>query len=316
MAETPFPFIVGCERSGTTLLRLMLDAHPALAIPPESYFVIRLHRNRSRIEGPGGAIDRDRLLRELSESEWFRRWELPEAAVHLALQAPTPDGLDFAEAMRRVFGAYAARRGKPRYGDKTPAYVLRIRALAGLFPESRFVHLIRDGRDVALSLAEMPWGPGDRVDSALHWRDRVRRGMAAGRSLGPNRYLELRYERLVAEPAATLRDVAGFLKLEFDQAMLRHHESATPPEGAIHQRSAEPPVPGVRDWRRDMPAGELEAVEAVAGDLLSELGYERAVPDPSPKAMAEARRAVARRGRGRRWHRVKARLGALVPGKR
>src|SRR4051812_8879868 len=121
--ESIFPFVVGCSRSGTTLVRAMLDAHPLVAVPPESHFAL--------------APDVRGLRRALSRERWFALWEI---------EAPDLRGLDVADAVRALFAAYAERQGKPRYADKTPHYVSHLPLFAERFPEARFVHVIRDGR--------------------------------------------------------------------------------------------------------------------------------------------------------------------------
>jgi hypothetical protein len=239
-----FPFVVGCSRSGTTLVRAMLDAHPLLAVPPESHFAIE----------PRLRLRRDR---------WFRLW---------GIDAPDVRGLDVADAVRAVFAAYAAAQGKPRYADKTPHYVSHLPLLAQRFPEARFVHVVRDGRDVALSLLEVPWGPDTIEGAALHWRRRVLEGRAA--ALPPDRYRELRYEALVADPERELRALAPWLDLDYDPAMLAYPERAlVVPYPEHHARLAAPPTAGLRDHRRDLSAEDRARFEAVAGDALRELGY-------------------------------------------
>ena len=239
-----FPFVVGCSRSGTTLLRALLDAHPLLAVPPESHFAV---------------LPRLRLRRD----PWFRLWEI---------DPPDLRGLGVADAVRAVFAAYAAAHGKPRYADKTPHYVSHLPLLADRFPEARFVHVVRDGRDVALSLLEVPWGPDDLEGAALHWRRRVLEGRAAG--LGPARYRELRYEALVADPERELRGLAAWLELSYDPAMLDPaRRPVAMPYPEHHHRLALAPTPGLRDWRREMSAADAARFQAVAGDALAELGY-------------------------------------------
>jgi Sulfotransferase family len=305
--RSPFPFLVGSERSGTTLFRLMLDAHPDMAVPPESYFIIDLYRKRKRYEpSDGHRYNTIAVANDLAGSRWFRAWGMPPKELATAMRRE--DGVDFAEAMRKVYRGYAGMFGKSRYGDKTPAYVQHIRVLGEIFPEARFVHLIRDGRNVAMSLTEVKWGPPDVVEGALQWRERVVRGRRAGTEIGPERYLEVRYERLVAEPEPVLREVSAFLELPFDESMLRHSETAAErvpgrPDG-LHRRAATAPV-AVRDWRTDMRREDLEAVEAAAGDLLSELDYERAVPDPPKEARRRARAAASRRSRRHLSRRMK-----------
>jgi hypothetical protein len=295
----PFPFLVGSERSGTTLFRLMLDAHPDMAVPPESYFIIDLYRKRRSYERRDRPYDTIALANDLAGSRWFRAWGMPPRELATAMRRE--DNVDFAEAIRKVYRGYARMHGKSRYGDKTPAYVQHIGTLARVFADARFVHLIRDGRNVAMSLTEVNWGPGDLLEGALQWRERVLRGRRSGGELGAHRYLEVRYERLVSEPEPVLREVSEFLELPFDDAMLRHSETAAEripgrPDG-LHRRAATAPVTDVRDWRRDMPREDLESIEAIAGDLLDELGYERAVPDPPREAKRRAQIAASRRAR-------------------
>jgi hypothetical protein len=248
-SQPTFPFVVGCSRSGTTLLRAMLDAHPALAVPPESHFAL--------------APSVRALRRALRREPWFALWEI---------DAPDLHGLDCADAVRALFAAYAAARGKPRYADKTPYYVSHLPRLAARFPEARFVHVVRDGRDVALSLLEVPWGPDTIEGAALYWRRRVLEGRAAG--LPPDRYRELRYEALVADPEGELRPLAAWLRLEYSGAMLAYPDRPlTVPYPEHHRRLALAPTPDLRDWRTQMSPADVARFERVAGDALDALGY-------------------------------------------
>ncbi|MGH2543441.1 MAG: sulfotransferase family protein, partial [Ardenticatenaceae bacterium] len=274
-----------------TLLRAMFDSHPEMAMPHESHFVVALARQRALYEQPGG-FDVEPFITDLVGHRWFSRWGLAEDEVREALVGDQPG--DCAEAIRRVFALYARRQGKPRYGDKTPGYVMHIPLLATLFPEARFVHLIRDGRDVALSLREMEWGPADLWESALYWRERVEIGRRAGRRLDAERYREVHYEDLVEEPEATLRELCSFLGLSFDSAMLHYPERApqliAPAEYPHRHRGvALPPTKGLRDWRSQMNREDLARFEAVAGGLLTRLGYERGLPRPPVTTLVEAK---------------------------
>ncbi|MGH8935748.1 MAG: sulfotransferase family protein [Acidimicrobiia bacterium] len=287
----PFPFLVGSGRSGTTLLRAMFDSHPEMAVPHESHFLVPIARRRARYEQPAG-LDLETFVADLVGHPWFSRWGIPEEEVREALARDRPT--ECAEAIRGVFALYARRLGKPRYGDKTPGYVSQIALLAAFLPEARFVHLIRDGRDVALSLREMEWGPADPLEAALYWKERVEMGRRAGRRLDRGRYRETRYEDLVRDPEGTLRELCSFLALTFDSVMLQYPERAAeltaPAEYPHrHRRIALPPTTGLRDWRRQMSREDLARFEAVAGGLLTELGYERGVRAVPAKTLVEAR---------------------------
>jgi hypothetical protein len=289
----PFPFVVGSGRSGTTLLRLMLEQHPDLAIPPESYFPISMRHRVPRYVSAAG-FDLDAYVTDLLANVRFRDWDLDEATVRGALHGVEPIG--WAEAIRRTFALYAAKEGKPRYGDKTPWFIMRVAELSELFPEARFVHLIRDGRDVALSIREMSWGPSRMPALAEFWAKRIRVGRTDGRRLGNERYLELRYEDLVDDPERELRRVCAFLAFDFRQEMLeysgRARSAVLEREREQHRHLSKPVTKGLRDWRTQMSPDDVAVFEAVAGRELVACGYERAVPSPSLSVRARATAGV------------------------
>lgn len=276
--EPPFPFIVGSGRSGTTLMRAMLDSHPEVAVPPETYFITELLPRVSRYEQDTSFATRV-FLRDILGNQWFRRWELPADGVRQTLLTEPPT--DYSDAIRSVYRLFARAHGKARYADKTPVYVNDVHTLAGLFPEARFVHVIRDGRDVAASFIDQEeMRPNGVAEAALLWRQRVSAGRSAGAPLGPKRYLEVRYEDLVGDTEAALRSLCAFVDLEYDSAMLTYPERA----GDLVARDGGPrqhrgvfmqPQVGLRDWRAELSSAAVEVFELVAGDLLSELGYER-----------------------------------------
>jgi hypothetical protein len=313
---------VGEARSGTTLLRVMLDAHPQLSIPPESYFVSGLYPFRSRYER-GGGFDLPLFAKELQGLHKFRDWDLPNDVLAAAFAEPMPGGT-YPDAIRLLYRTYAGVHEKPRYGDKSPGYVTRMKLLTQLFPEARFVHIVRDVRSVALSLTEMPkeWGTNTVPEGAARWRHRVSRGHREGTALGPDRYVEVRYEDLVADTERELRRLMEFLLLPWDDAVLSYADRGLSrvPEGsqAIHGNVARAPTK-TRDWREQISPEDLEVVEAIAGDVLTEMGYERAVADPSPAARERARTVVAGwedyLRKKKRKGKLRRKIGALRPGR-
>jgi hypothetical protein len=268
----PQPVLVlGVRRSGTTLLRVMLDRNPALAVPDESYFVPTLARRHGDRPDPDAFVDDLRRLRTIVE------WELDPLEVRARLRP----GATLGEAVSAIYEAYAARHGKERWGDKTPMYMQHLPLLERLFPDARFVHLIRDGRDAAVSFRAMPEGVATRTWAhpdtpsgfACQWRAEVEAARALGRRVG-DRYLEVRYETLVADPESELRQICEFAHLPWDAAMLDYAGTVDLSAKPHQQSLSRPPTPGLRDWRRELPADDQAAFEAVAGDLLAELGYE------------------------------------------
>ncbi len=201
----PIPFFVGTNGSGTTLHRAIFDSHPDLAIPGEARFVAKL-ADRYRDKG----YDTQLLLKDLHEDDRFENWGLGYGDIEKALTDPPVDR--YPEAVRRLYGLYAAGRGKTRFGDKTQSNIHHLPLLADLFPEARFVHAVRDGRDVALAHTD-----GTKIEQvAVSWKRRVGAGRAGGRGAGPQplyrvsvRGVDRRHRRIgeavVRLPRAALR---------------------------------------------------------------------------------------------------------------
>lgn len=283
MSAIPPFFIVGSARSGTTLLRVMLNAHPLVAVPPESWFITQLWAGRDEVEiAP--------LLERLAAHQSFQKWDLPIEAVRQEL--PPGPAARYADVIAAAFRAYARTHGKSAWGDKTPRYVESIALLDRIFPEARFVHLIRDGRNVALSYADVPFGPKTVAKAAALWGRRVSAGMETGRRLGAQRYLEVRYEDLVTDPQGVARNLCDFLGIGYDASMLEYSERARdavlPKAARYNPHVTERPIATTRSWKQDMPRGQIEVFEAIAGPVLERAGYERAYPQPSLKARLAA----------------------------
>ncbi|HZT53896.1 MAG TPA: sulfotransferase [Gaiellaceae bacterium] len=273
---TPPVIILGVGRSGTTLLRVMLDRNSQLAVPYESFFVPQLARRH------GGRPRLDAFLDDLRRLRTLREWGLSAEDVRPRLRP----GMTTGEAIAAVFEAYAERRGKPRWGDKTPLYMQHLPLLERLFPDAWWVHLVRDGRDAALSFLELPPGfsgrtwaqPRTVAQFAARWRTEVEAARRLGRRAGA-RYLELRYEDLVAAPERELRRVSEHASLPWEPAMLDFAGTSDVARMPEHRHLAQPPTPGLRDWRRQMSREDALAFERVAGDVLRSAGYELLEPE-------------------------------------
>jgi hypothetical protein len=292
VSANPFVFVVGCPRSGTTLLQRLLDAHPQLAVIDETRWVDHWCTERMGVTAEGFVTMAliDRLLAFPRFAQLGLGREELEALIDGGQRVSYPSFVS------RLFDLYGRSRGKPLVGDKTPRYVRSLTTLHELFPRARFVHLIRDGRGTSLSvvnwrkaakLAENfpTWKQHPLATAALWWEWQVRLGREAGASFGSALYREVRYEQLVGDPANQLESLCDFLDLRFDEAMLHFHDGRQRSDRGLSAKSAWlPPTPGLRDWRTQMTAADVERFEATAGDLLDELGYPRAVAHPSAEA--------------------------------
>ena len=252
---------------------MILDRSPGIAIPDESFFIPLLARRHR------GNVDRARFLDDLRRLPTLRAWGLSAEDIAPHLRPEMHAG----EAIAAIFEAYAAKEQKPRWGDKTPMYMRHLPLLDRLFPDAQYVHLIRDGRDAALSFLRMPEGtytrtwahPDTAAEFACLWRSEVCAARGTRDSdVGPARYLEVRYEDLVAGPDDVVEGICDFAGLPYEPAMLDYAGAVDVSEKPHQQRLLQPPTPRARDWRTQMDADDVLAFESIAGELLAELGYE------------------------------------------
>lgn len=294
----PYVFIVGASRSGTTLLRRMVDAHPEIAITRETHWIVDVLQGEDGVSREAPATPE--LLARLLTDKRFTMMETDQAELERLVSGDEP--VSYAQFVTAAFDQHGASQGKRLVGDKVPSYVTELPTLHDLFPHARFVHMIRDGRDVCLSVLEWrrpgrevwrfaAWDEDPVSVTALWWERRVRLGREAGAALAPELYHELRYEALVTDPAGVSEALCEYLGLPYDDRMLRFHEGRERDDPKLSAKKAWLRVTaGLRDWREQMAEEDVERFEAAAGELLDELGYPRAVPRPSPRAVKHAAR--------------------------
>ena len=291
----PVPFVVGVGRSGTTLLRMMLDAHPRLAIPPETHFL------NPFIQSSGRLRFTPKLATRTIVNDERRRWNdfgLREEDLLAAFERIEP--FNTTDAVRAFYVLYAEKHGKTRWGDKTPDYIRKMRKLQKTIPEARFIHVIRDGRDAGLSqnsrIVRRGKQPVPPRELARRWRKRIVKARVDAEEV--EHYIEVRYEDMVTDTESVLRRICEHIDLDFDPAMLTYYERAEQrlqemagalpakkgrPEReagervAAHALTTKPPqADRVAVWRTEMSEAENAEFEETAGYLLDDLGYETA----------------------------------------
>jgi len=277
-------FIVGVPRSGTTLLRLMIDSHPEVAVPPETHFLPSLMNQCPRSDKPA-----ERFIQILTSSPRWPDWHVDQNALENAVKKLTPFSLD--RAVQAFYRLYAARFGKTRWGDKTPGYLMHMKAIQQLLPEARFIHVIRDGRDVCLSIRDLWWGPDTVEQAALWWKKRIELAGKQARAL-PH-YKEVFFEDLVCEPEKTLKQICAFTGIDWDPAMLKYYATAdrriqeldhevrqgdikiSPARRrAIFSKVSSPPdMSRVHRWQTELSSEAHAVFLENAADMLRKLGY-------------------------------------------
>ncbi|MEM7336938.1 MAG: sulfotransferase [Chloroflexota bacterium] len=266
-------FIGGCSRSGTTLLGAMIGSHPDIICSPESQFKSDFLR---RLWPQTDNLDTNAILNSLTKHWRFKLWELPESIEELA-SLTTEDS--FASILNSLSLAYAKRHGKPNptaWVDHTPENISYARSLLDIFPNAKFIHIIRDGRAVAASILPLDWGPNSIIKAARWWMRMTSFGLAAEADLGADRIMQVRYESLVLDPEPTIQQICQFLEIDYDESML-DAVGFIPPSytNRQHKLVGLKPKPSMATrWQERLTQREIEIFEHQTRNFLHHLGYD------------------------------------------
>ena len=254
-------FLGGAPRSGLTLLRAMLDSHPAIACGPDLTLVAGLARQYGEVA-------------ETIGTNLAANYDLPPPAVRS----------HYRRLIERLLSAPPRSRGKERAAEKSGANILFFRQLHELFPEAPLIHVVRDGRDVAASMRGRGWtGPDGRPlpatrdlrQGAALWAAMAKAGRAAGEACG-QRYREVRYEDLVTRPDETLRELCRFIGEDWNDSMLDFHRRPLTLLGTEADSTAmgEPlSARFVGRWRRTLSRDDAQTLDSLLAPVLEAFGY-------------------------------------------
>jgi hypothetical protein len=289
-------FSLGCSRSGTTLFYHMLLSSGDFAVYRSESHVLTLLE--PRFKPLSSQKNKRKLLDAWYQSRLFTKTGLSKEQIEPRIMVECENGGDF---LRIFMEEMCRQQGVERWAETTPEHLLYLRRIKETIPNALIVHVIRDGRDVALSwekLSQIRRLPGDRkraaMAAAIYWEWFVTRGRKVGRTLGAD-YMEVYYEDLVRKPAEVLKKVAPFIEHELDYEKITQVAtgSVTAPNTAYKGEERSP----IGRWRTDFTAEELETCEALIGGTLRELGYEPATEagrKPTPAGLATMRAAYRR----------------------
>lgn len=277
----PFFFILGNPRSGTSMLRLMLNSHPQMSVPPECGFAQWLYESyKNKDHGSPDVVSA--YLADVCKTRKFETWGMDLAYMQAFARNSHP--ASYAELALLVYQSYAALHGKSArvYGDKNNYYLHHLPELKQAFPDARLVLIVRDGRDVACSYRHVhdqhsdsryqPDLPTDIRAIAEEWRDN---NMAALRMMD-DKAITVRYEDLLVAPQEQLARLCEFLGLTFDATMLEYytHNDEPPEFMAWKGKTLEAPDPeNMGKFRNELTQDEIRAYESVAGEVLTRFGY-------------------------------------------
>ena len=284
----PFLFIVGCPGSGVSLIEQMLERHPMVAVAKDTHFI------PSVLKDSGAQTDvplTDDLVDRARTFPNFDRLGLDNVEVYKAGGMSTT----YAEFVTNLYNIFAKKQGKELVAVKAPVYCRDIRLLHDLFPWARYVHVVRDGRDVAMSVLERATRLKEAIAatnvetvpigaSALWWKTMVETARRDGARLGNRFYHEVRFEDLVDQPQTVSRSIGSFLELSQSGSISEY----LPGFGSLDSVSN-----GFQDWRSQMNRSDVALFEALAGELLESLGYGRGVHEIPDEVREEAERCIA-----------------------
>jgi len=294
---------------------MMVGAHPRLAVPLSTTGLwYRYGRLLDHYDQLGTAANVELLVQDLLQEERIRLWDV-KLSRDSVLKGLTP--CSYPTVIARFHSLYAQSKGKDLWGNIDIATLDDMDMAASWFPRARFIHIVRDGRDVALSHETMPYGTSNVAECALRWTQRLHTNLKMGAILGPNRYLVVRYEDLVLDTKSALRRMCEFLDLSYSAQMLEYtsmvKQKIPDDRRWLWPALDQPPVESkVYRWKREMSETKRIVFENTADKMLSKLGYETysRIPKRASAYLLELWYFLGQRGRFRRFA---AKLGLQRP---
>lgn len=273
-------FVIGNTRSGTTMLVRLMRKYLHINYGPETQFILRYYHLLSAY----GDLKTDnnfyKLAKDISKERFFERAnrnfdfvfdmdQLMEETVERTYPA----------MLSNMFQQFARQQGMPRWGDKTPAYLHDLPVIDRLFPDAQYVHIVRDGRDVALSQFNTHFGPKNVYRAAKEWRNAIQKIQHFSKKVGPSRFMELRYEDMLADPVPTFERLIPFLEIDDSGnqviATIKEQIHSDLRKGNFYK------------WEAQFSHAQKKIFEQAAADMLTHYGYSTVFKQLTPLTSPE-----------------------------
>lgn len=273
-------FIVGSPRSGTTLLRNMLNRHPAIAICRATDYYHYVYLRRKSFGDLSDAGNRRRLVKEFLGLQRIQRMQVDLEALEPILLR---EGVSYPAFFACLWRYYAQVHGKRRCGEKNARHAMFTETLCEWYPGAHILHLVRDPRDVVASLLRMPFAPHNVIGAARMW---LAHNLAALRSSGRPQYLAVRYEQLVTDPESELKRICSFVGEDYSPAMLIPNQDSTADRPWLHRAQEPVTAQRMQKWREELSAEDVSLAEWTIGSSMKLFEYEPAGRPPSVATLA------------------------------
>jgi Sulfotransferase family len=272
-----FPiFIVGSPRSGTSLLQLMIDAHPNITISGEVHFfdqILEIKKHVPSLKDPNDFEMFYSLLNKIHDLQFFP--DADKVFPNVKREMASDPGRSYESFYKGVLEQVAKGKGARRYGEKTPTNIRYLDQLVEIFPNAKIIHIIRDPRGVVASKMKMPWSSNDIVTNTLKWKLDVECGLEFSKT--SRSYYELRYVDLVSDPEIQLKKVCEFIGEAYDSKMLDYRKSSQrfakdkPWMQGTYQKVYKT---AVETWQTELSETQIYIIQRMVYPLLIRFGYE------------------------------------------
>lgn len=273
-------FIVGAQRSGTTLLRLLLNAHSQIVVTREAFFLMPLLKkkylnrliSRNTIKNFNDDLTRKAKIEKTCLQGTFVEGNYPEVILQILQQHEKITVKDFIDS---IFSFYCYKEGKNVWGNKTPSFFRNIDILYSLFPDAKFIHIIRDGRDVFHSMRKINPLRNNVSVMALDWVYKLYRIEKSFRKIPANNKATVRYEDLIEKPIETLKSICSLIGVEYESNMMDFYKSSFANTSIKHSELIFKPINtfNKEKWKRNLTHREIELFNLLAGHYLKKYNY-------------------------------------------
>jgi len=266
----PF-FIVGAQRSGTTLLRLILNNHSMIAIPEEARFLAPL-LTKKNLTTPLSGKKLNKTIKYLQLNSQFKQWNYDTSDLMRELEATR--SIKINNLIDKIYTSFSQHEHKTVWADKS-LFFRHIDILSEIFPDAKFIHLVRDGRDVFHSWRKMDKSKNNVATTAIDWNYKIHRIEKSFEKLPDHRKLIIRYEDLLKAPQETVHNICNFIGISFEPEMMNYHKTSQYYVGKHHSELIFQSIDSsnMYKWKNNLTDTEIRIYETLAGNNLRKHNY-------------------------------------------